>query len=161
MDASFASNIRDIVLLGGTYLAQGNTDYFSSEYNFFKDPDAAKVVFDNFLDITMVPIEACRVFRSMPSELIDKPFTQTQTAKGKLVHDSFRVAYKNLGSHYETNDPLAVAVAMDPEVALEVIEKCCYIETKGHYTKGMVVVDWFEVYPQNSKLMKIEESSLN
>ena len=76
----------------------------------------------------MVPIEACRVFRSMPQEEISKPFTQTQTVKGKLVHDSFRVALRNLGGHYETNDPLAVAVALEPEIALEVIEKCCYIE---------------------------------
>jgi hypothetical protein len=49
--------------------------------------------------------------------------------KGKLVHDSFRVALKNLRGNYETNDPLAVAVAMEPDIALEVIEKCCYIET--------------------------------
>jgi hypothetical protein len=38
------------------------------------------------------------------------------------------VALRNLGGHYETNDPLAVAVALEPEIALEVIEKCCYIE---------------------------------
>ncbi len=73
-DASFASNVRDIVLLGGTYLAQGNTDYYSSEYNFFKDPMGAKIVFDNFLDITMVPIECCRIFRSMPADVVEKPF---------------------------------------------------------------------------------------
>ena len=64
------------------------------------------------------------------------------------MHDSFRVALRNLGGHYETNDPLAVAVALEPEIALEVIEKCCYIETQGTFTKGMVVVDWWEIYPQ-------------
>jgi inosine-uridine nucleoside N-ribohydrolase len=104
------------------------------------------VVFDNFTDITMVPIEACRVFREMPASIVEKPFIQTQTVKGKLVHDSFRVAFKNLRGHYETNDPLAVAIAFDPSLALETIEKCCYIESTGAYTKGMVVVDWFEIY---------------
>lgn len=66
------------------------------------------------------------------------------------MHDSFRVAHKNLGGHYETNDPLAVAVALEPEISLEVIEKLCYIETQGTFTKGMVVVDWFEIYPQHA-----------
>ena len=65
------------------------------------------------------------------------------------MHDSFRVAHKNLQGHYETNDPLAVAVALEPEIALEVIEKVCYIENAGRFTKGMVVVDWFEIYPEH------------
>lgn len=49
--------------------------------------------------------------------------------------------------HYETCDPLAVAVAMHPEIVEELIEKRCYIETKGLLTKGAVIVDWFERYP--------------
>lgn len=81
--------------------------------------------------------------------MVEKPFIQTQTVKGKLVHDSFRVALRNLRGHYETNDPLAVAVAFKPDIALEVIEKCCYIEARGKYTKGMVVVDWFEFFKQH------------
>ena len=109
----------------------------------------------------MIPIEACRAFRSMPHDLVAVPFTQTQTPKGKLVHDSFRCAYKNLGNHYETNDPLAVAVAFRPDMAAEVIEKCCYVETKGKFTRGMVVLDWFEVYPQDSKVHAIPEEAIN
>ena len=72
---TFAQNVKNIVLLGGTYLSQGNTDYFCSEYNFFKDAEAAKVVFDSFTDITMVPIEACRSFRVMDPAKVSVPFT--------------------------------------------------------------------------------------
>ena len=95
----------------------------------------------------MVPIETCHSFRGMPQEEVKKPFMHTETRKGKLVHDSFRVAVRNLGGSYETNDPLAVAIAMMPEIALEVIEKCCHIECEGTYTRGMVVIDWFEIFP--------------
>lgn len=56
-DPSFASNLKNVVIMGGTYLAQGNTDYFSSEFNFFKDPSGAAKVFDMIEDITMVPVE--------------------------------------------------------------------------------------------------------
>jgi inosine-uridine nucleoside N-ribohydrolase len=49
--------------------------------------------------------------------------------------------------HYDACDPIAVAVAMHPEVIDEVIEKRCYIETEGSITRGTVIVDWFERYP--------------
>lgn len=77
-----------------------------------------------------------------------KPFTQMQTPKGKLVHDSYRVAFKNLANHYETCDPFAVAVAfLGERLVEECIEKKCFIETEGEMTRGAVIVDWFERYP--------------
>lgn len=54
-----------------------------------------------------------------------------------------------------------MAVAFRPDMAAEVIEKCCYIETKGKYTRGMVVLDWFEVYPQSSKLHVVADDAIN
>ena len=92
IDPSFAANVKNLVILGGTYLNQGNTNYFCTEFNLYKDPEAAKIVFDNFRDITMVPIETCQVFRAVPKELVEKPFTHIQTVRGKLIFDAFRVA---------------------------------------------------------------------
>ena len=63
------------------------------------------------------------------------------------MFDSFRDAAKKLGGKYKTNDPQAVAVAMHPEIVEEIIEKTCYIECEGRFTKGMVVIDWFEHWP--------------
>lgn len=61
----FAGNIHDIVVLGGTYLGQGNTSNMCSEFNFYKDPEAAKVVFDSFSDISLIPIEVPYTFKAM------------------------------------------------------------------------------------------------
>jgi hypothetical protein len=46
---------------------------------------------------------------------------------------------------------MAVAVAMQPDIVKEMIEKCCFIETEGRFTKGAVVVDWFEKYPHEKR----------
>lgn len=62
------------MLLGGTYLAQGNTDYYSSEYNFFKDSEAAALVFDSLSDITMVPLEASFFQRYLPLDINQMPY---------------------------------------------------------------------------------------
>lgn len=56
-DPAFASRVKNLVIMGGTYLSQGNTDLFCSEYNFFKDPEAAASVFDSFADVTLIPVE--------------------------------------------------------------------------------------------------------
>jgi len=60
-----------------------------------------------------------------------------------LIYKIYRTAFKYLNC-YDICDPLAVAVAMEPETVLAYIEKHCAIETGGLYTKGMVVVDWFD-----------------
>ena len=57
-DPDFPKRVKNLVIMGGTYLAQGNTDYYSSEFNFFKDPEAAQIIFDSFADITLLPVEA-------------------------------------------------------------------------------------------------------
>ena len=37
---------------------------------------------------------------------------------------------------------------MHPEVIEHVIQKVCLIETEGNFTKGTVIIDWFEKYPK-------------
>lgn len=134
--------------MGGTYIGQGNTDYFVSEYNFYKDPEAAAIVLDTFTDVTLIPVETTFCQRYLHQDIVTKPFIQKQTPKGKLVHDSYRVALKNLANHYETCDPFAVAVALlGGRFVKECIEKKCYVETEGEMTRGAVIVDWFERYP--------------
>lgn len=56
-DPEFAKRVFNVVVMGGTYLGQGNTDYYCSEYNFFKDPGAASLVFQSFEHITLIPLE--------------------------------------------------------------------------------------------------------
>lgn len=57
-DPEFPSRIKNVVMMGGTYLGQGNSDYYCSEFNIFKDAEGAALVFDTFQDITMLPVEA-------------------------------------------------------------------------------------------------------
>ena len=131
-DPTFPERVGNLVVLGGTYLAQGNTDLFCSEYNFFKDPDSAQFVFDHFPSITLVPLESTFFQRMLPLEVNLKPYKQVHTAKGKMVMDSFRVAYTNMMDTYETCDPIAVAVAvLGDEIVQEMVCKPCYIETEG------------------------------
>ena len=129
-------------MLGGTYLAHGNTKFNCSEFNFLKDPEAASVVFENCKNLTMVPIEVSRSFRALSQEYVTQAFT-APSKKGQLIQKSFQVAYQNSeGQYYEVVDPCAIIVAFCPELVEEYYEKPCFIEQEGRYTRGMVVIDW-------------------
>ncbi len=52
------------------------------------------------------------------------------------------IAFRKEKNTYDIIDPLAVIVAMCPELVMEYFEKPCFIEVAGKYTKGMVVIDW-------------------
>ena len=53
-------------------------------------------VFDSFSDVTMVPVESTYFQRQMDTEILYKPFRHVETPKGKLIHDSYRVAFEIL-----------------------------------------------------------------
>ena len=73
-DPEFPSRIKNVVMMGGTYLGQGNSDYYCSEFNIFKDAEGAALVFDTFKDITMLPVEATFFQRQIPREINIKPY---------------------------------------------------------------------------------------
>lgn len=73
-DPTLPLRVKNLVIMGGTFLGQGNTDYFSSEYNFFKDPDSTALVFDNFDNLTLVPLESTFFQRDLPKEVTYKPY---------------------------------------------------------------------------------------
>ena len=52
-----SSKIEEIVLMGGA-LNGGNINKYA-EFNIWHDPEAAKIVFDSKIPITMAPIEVC------------------------------------------------------------------------------------------------------
>ena len=91
----------------------------------------------------MVPIECSRAFCVLNSDYMDQAFTQ-KTKKGELVNKAFAVAYENSRNQYQVVDPCAVIVAFCPELVEEWYERPCFIELEGKFTKGMVVIDWYD-----------------
>ena len=53
-DHEFAKNVKDVFILGGSYLGIGNVA-ICQEYNFYSNPDAAEIVIETFRDVTIIP----------------------------------------------------------------------------------------------------------
>lgn len=155
-DARLFEQVDQFTLMGGTYKSHGNCSPVA-EYNFWCDPDAAKVVFDLMpVPIKMVGLDVTRKIVLTPSLLTY--IKDVNPEMGKFIEKITRF-YFDFHWQYERvigcviNDPLAVAVMNDPQL-LHGFEAYTTVATTG-IGRGQSIVDthdfWHE--PANSQIM--------
>ncbi|MCC7319651.1 MAG: nucleoside hydrolase [Rubellimicrobium sp.] len=107
--------IARIVLMGGAMFRR--SEYITAtEFNIFCDPEAAAIVLDSGLDITMVGLDVTM------QVLIEEPefarLARIDTPLARIVHDWLRHYEKlhrgQMGVGGAMHDPLALAAVIDP-----------------------------------------------
>ncbi|KAK9196783.1 hypothetical protein WN943_004914 [Citrus x changshan-huyou] len=78
-DSSFASKVKNIVVLGGAFFALGNVNP-AAEANIYGDPEAADVVFTSGANIAVVGINI-----TTQVKLTDADFLELRQSKGRYV----------------------------------------------------------------------------
>jgi len=149
-------NIREIVLMGGGFFAGGNVTPVA-EFNIYVDPEAAAIVFDGGVPITMFPLDVTH------RALVFSEDIERIRAIGTPAGD----AVAGMLSFYERHDlekyGMAGAPLHDPCVIAYLIEpdlfsgRACRVdvETDSDLTVGETVVDWWGVTgsPPNAMVM--------
>ncbi len=137
--------IERIVLMGGAVFESNITP--ASEFNIFVDPEAAKIVFESGLPITMVSLDATHkaVFIN---EDVEK-FRMMNGMVSKKVADllSFYIStYREVFSFNGAplHDALAVAEVIE-EGIVKTRKLAVKIETSGEFTRGRTVVDVYGI----------------
>ncbi|QAY32440.1 ribonucleoside hydrolase RihC [Bifidobacterium pullorum subsp. gallinarum] len=128
--------IKEIVLMGGS-VTRGNKGVMA-EFNIYVDPEAAKIVLDSGLKITMATLDA-GLGTVIPPE---------QTAKlkdmgkvGLMSHDLFqRYRKRSFGTGLKMYDSCAVACMLQPDL-FTVQETYVDVELAGSLTAGCTVAD--------------------
>lgn len=115
LDESFAKNVRTLVVMGGAWRAQGNQTS-AAEFNIAVDPESARIVFDRFEKIVMLPWEVS-LDRMYPFERLNA-LADAGTARADFYYRMTRMGVKDLSGKFKLSgfplpDPLAVAVALD------------------------------------------------
>ncbi|MFC6180199.1 nucleoside hydrolase [Lactiplantibacillus daowaiensis] len=156
-DASLFNQVDRFVLMGGNYRSHGNCSPVA-EYNFWCDPDAAKVVFDLMpVPIEMVGLDVTRKIVLTPSLLA---YVKAINAEmGDFIEKITRF-YFDFHWQYERvigcviNDPLAVAVMIDPEILGGFAAYTTVVATDD-VARGQSIVDDHEFWhrPANSQIM--------
>jgi purine nucleosidase len=156
-DAEVCSLAKEIIIMGGSVKVCGNCSPVA-EYNFWCDPDAAKIFFDAQLaNVTLVPLDVTYKIRLTPD--MREMIRQFKTPLSQFVVDitGFYVDFhwaqeRTLGC--VINDPLVIAYLLDRRI-LSFKKGYVQIETKG-MAIGESVVEFRETDPK--KLTNIAQS---
>ena len=150
-------SIERLVSMGGNFRSHGNCSPVA-EYNYWEDPDSAKVVFDTLYDnhrmIEMVGLDVTRPIVLTPEILED--MKKANPVVGDFVEKITNFYFK---FHWEwehirgcvINDPLAVAQFIRPSI-LSGIKAFTEVETGG-ISIGQTVVDSMGFYRKRSNAL--------
>lgn len=144
LDPALPGRVSRLVVMGGAVTARGNLERRAVEFNFGFDPEAAAMVFNAFPQFELVDWEATlahaateRDFQAMMAQDSDR--ARFYRAIFRRTLDFQRRFHPGL---VHSADALAMAVVLEPDAVEEAQRRAAWIETGGHDTRGMSLVDW-------------------
>lgn len=144
-DPSFAQRVKSLYIMGGSNNARGNITA-AAEFNFYVDPDAAKIVFEAGFDITVVPWEPLTVrdalfSREQMAEIAssDSPVARFFTAVCETTLE-FDESVGIPGSSHP--DSMTVALLLHPELVTHGAAYAVDIEADSELTRGYSAMSW-------------------
>jgi inosine-uridine nucleoside N-ribohydrolase len=135
-DPQLASMVRAIVMMGGS-LSGGNITP-AAEFNVYVDPEAARIVFQSGIPITMVGLDVTR-----KTSLTDEHVRTLEAAKNAVSQAAAMIGRNAINRNREhgylagpnMHDSLAVAGFLDPTI-LKFQDYYVDVETTGELTAG-------------------------
>lgn len=161
-EPSMAGQVERCVIMGGLGQGHGNVTPVA-EYNIWVDPEAAKIVFESGLPITMVGWDISRQF-AVIDEAEAARLRALDTPLARFCVDIQRHVMQ-FGLHttqlagFDLPDPIAMAVALDPAVATFSRRLYVAVETQSELCRGQTVVDHLTMMGQPANVDVVLEAS--
>ncbi|MET1161230.1 MAG: nucleoside hydrolase [Pseudoxanthomonas sp.] len=156
LDPSLPQRIGRLVVMGGAVSAHGNITP-AAEFNIAFDPEAAHIVFQAFPRIDLADWEAVIGHGFLHGRA--EQWLQADSPRARF-YDRISLQTRNWsadrrGDHWHSADALAMAYALQPQGAQEVLDRPVAVELAGTLTRGATVVDWNrqEGKPDNASLL--------
>jgi purine nucleosidase len=141
-----AARIKRIVAMGGGFFEGGNVTP-TAEFNIYVDPQAARLVFESGIPITLIPLdcthqalttrERVEKFRSMKNK--------TGPATAQLLDFFERFDEQKYGTDGgPLHDPCVIAWLLRPELFTS-RDVNVSVECESELTMGMTIIDWWRV----------------
>ena len=143
LDPSLPQRIKRFVVMGGAVSAHGNITA-AAEFNIAFDPEAAHIVFQGFPHLDLADWEAVIAHGFLHAEA--EQWLQADSPRARF-YERISLQTRNWsadrrGDHWHSADALAMAYALQPEGAQELLERPVAVEMAGTLTRGATVVDW-------------------
>lgn len=143
-DPGIARMIERCVVMGGNPCTEGNVTP-AAEYNIWVDPDPARMVLQAGLPLELVGWHLCRGEAALSPEDISAvlklstPLAQFAIDCNRTAMEAYRVQTGEIG--ISLPDPVAMAIALDPNICTSISSHYVEVETASDLTRGMTVVD--------------------
>ena len=161
-EPNIAKRIKQIILMGGAYFEVGNITP-AAEFNIYVDPEAAKIVFNSGVNITVLPLDVTH--KALTSEKRVEAFKNINSPVGNAVakwtnfferFDKEKYGSKGAPLH----DPCVIAYLIEPNIFYGRYVNV-EIETSSELTRGMTVADWWKVTDREPNAMFIGDLDSN
>ena len=143
LDPTLPSRLARCVVMGASVTAHGNITP-AAEFNIAFDPEAAHIVFSAFPRIELADWEAVLAHGFLHDDAerwLAADSSRARFYAGISAHTR-AWAKAGRGTRWHAADALAMALALQPEGALELLERPLAVETAGQYARGATIVDW-------------------
>ena len=160
-DSSIVDKIKHCYVMGGTSDGTGNVSA-AAEYNIWVDPEAAQIVFNSGLAITMVGWDNSYKY----AMLKDKEINDLKSLNSK--YDDFCVdiqktlielTYASYGFYgFDLPDPITMAIALDNDIILESQQLHVLVDVRDGITRGQTIVDYFNAEQGNQNVRVVTKS---
>jgi inosine-uridine nucleoside N-ribohydrolase len=138
-DPSLAGMIPSITIMGGS-LSGGNITP-AAEFNLYVDPEAARIVFDANIPLTMVGLDVTRkcLLSEQQIQQLEAANNPVSQAAGKIMRATWeRMRSGGQAPSITLHDALAMASLIDPGV-ITLQDYYVEVETSGEWTAGEIV----------------------
>lgn len=141
-----ASRIKQIVAMGGGFFEGGNTTP-AAEFNIYVDPQAARLVFEAGIPITLIPLDCTH--QALTTRARIEKFRKMANKSGPAVAELLDFFERFDEQKYGTDggplhDPCVIAWLLRPGLFTS-REVNVSIECESELTMGMTVIDWWRV----------------
>jgi purine nucleosidase len=141
-----APRIKRIVAMGGGFFEGGNVTV-AAEFNIYVDPQAARLVFESGIPITLIPLDCTH--QALTTKARVEKFRQMKNRSGPATAELLEFFERFDEEKYGTDggplhDPCVMAWLLKPEMFTS-REVNVAIECESELTMGMTVVDWWGV----------------
>ena len=147
------NKIEEIVIMGGS-IYSGNI-LPKAEFNIYHDPEAAKIVFNSKVPLTMAPIEVCNAGAYKVNEI---DYFKDSGKVSQLVYEllDFYVNYSRIHKldYSPIFDMTTIIYLLEPEIFKAEMMNVD-IECEGKYTRGMTVCEPVSEFSHISNPIKV------
>jgi inosine-uridine nucleoside N-ribohydrolase len=142
-ESKFIRSLKEIILMGGVYEAEGNVTPYT-EFNFVTDPEAAEVVIQSNAPITLIPLDV--TLKTLLSKEDWNSISNDNPWLSQFVVDAttdwLQFLEQSLGqSGCHLHDLLALAAVIDPDVVRRRPADVTVI-TEDPIKAGQMIVDF-------------------